>query len=79
MRPPCRRREHRWHVAAQAALSAEPYKSSKDNWATSTEPLRSRSLRLAKYPPALIDSVEGAIDAYLHQRSRGFVLVVVQF
>jgi hypothetical protein len=32
VRPPCRRREHRWRVAAQAALPAEPYKSSKDNW-----------------------------------------------
>ena len=24
MRPPCRRREHRWRVAAQAALPPEP-------------------------------------------------------
>ena len=45
MRTPCRRREHRWRVAAQAALPAEPLQKRQEN-----EPLRSRSLRLAKHP-----------------------------
>ena len=45
MRPPCRRREHRWRVAAQAALPAESLQKRQEN-----EPLRSRSLRLAKHP-----------------------------
>jgi hypothetical protein len=45
VRPPCRRREHWWRVAAQAALPAEPLQKRQEN-----EPLRSRSLRLAKYP-----------------------------
>ena len=44
MRPPCRRREHRWRVAAQAALPAEPPQNRQEN-----EPLRSRFLRLAKH------------------------------
>ncbi len=43
MRPPCHRREHRWRVAAQAALPAEPLQKRQEN-----EPLRSRPLRLAK-------------------------------
>ena len=48
VRPPCRRREHWWHVAAQAALPRRAPTKAARELATSTEPLRSRSLRLAK-------------------------------
>jgi len=61
VRPPCRRREHRWRVAAQAALPAEPIQKQHENWRQALNPFRSSSLRLAKnhdstHWPASLDS-----------------------
>ena len=38
MRPPCRRREHRWRVAAQDALPAEPLQKQQENWRQALNP-----------------------------------------
>jgi hypothetical protein len=73
VRPPCRRREHRWRVAAQAALPAEPLQKRQEN-----EPLRSRCLRLAKHRLSnnvgIVNQILSALVRVL-RRVRHFALV----
>jgi hypothetical protein len=38
VRPPCRRREHRWRVAAQDARPAEPLQQQQENWRQALNP-----------------------------------------